>query len=182
MQKEQKTIIKSCVKGNEKAQMQLYNLYCDAMFNIVCRYFKNTEDAKDIMQDGFLKAFSNIKKYKSDYSFGSWLKRIIINQCIDTLRKQKMEFTIIDYEKIEIIDDENWSFNNSISKETIITAIEQLNEKHQIVVKLYLIEGYDHAEISQILNIPLKTSRTHLRRGRLRLKELLKTTYNEARY
>lgn len=182
MQEDQKAIIQNCVRGNEQAQMQLYNLYCDAMFNIVCRYIKNTEDAKDVMQDGFLKAFSNIKKYKPEYSFGSWLKRIIINQCIDALRKQKGEFTAIDYDNIEVIDDGNWSFNIYISKEAIITAIKQLSKKHQLVVSLYLIEGYDHGEISQILGIPVKTSRTHLRRGRLQLKELLKTKYDEARY
>ena len=182
MQNDHKKIIKGCIKGNQKAQMQLYNLYSKAMFNVSCRYFKNEEDAKDAMQDGFLKAFNKIENYTANYSFGVWLKRIIINQCIDNLRKSKIEFTDFDYENIEIIDDEDWGFDISISKEIIINAIEQLGEKYKIVMKLYLIEGYDHEEISQILTIPVKTSRTQLSRGRLQLRELLKTEYNATRY
>ncbi|MGC1203666.1 MAG: RNA polymerase sigma factor [Flavobacteriaceae bacterium] len=182
MPTEHKLLIKRCIIGNTKAQMQLYNLYCDAMFNVVCRYFKNKEDAKDIMQEGFLKAFLHIHNYKDDYSFGSWLKRIIINQCIDTLRKQKITFVDIDTEQLEVSDDNIWDFDVFISKELILDNIEKLPEKHKIVVKLYLIEGYDHEEVSQILNIPIKTSRTHLRRGKQQLKQLLKTKYNETRY
>lgn len=182
MQNNHIKIIEGCMKGNQKAQMQLYNLYSKAMFNVACRYFKNKEDAKDAMQEGFLKAFKNIENYTSNYSFGVWLKRIIINQCIDSLRKRKIEFTNFDDENVEIVDDENWSFNVSISKENIVNAIEQLTEKYKIVIKLYLIEGYDHEEISQILNIPVKTSRTQLSRGKLQLRKLLKTEYNEARY
>ncbi len=75
-----------------------------------------------------------------------------------------------------------WYFDANISREMILSAIEHLNNKHQLVVKLYLIEGYDHSEISEILKIPVKTSRTHLRRGKLHLKELLKTEKHEARH
>jgi RNA polymerase sigma-70 factor (ECF subfamily) len=76
----------------------------------------------------------------------------------------------------------DWMFSSEISKHQVLAAIENLPNKHQVVVKLYLIEGYDHEEISSILDIPIKTSRTHLRRGRLQLRDLLKTQYNEARY
>ena len=177
MQKENNAIIEACKKGNQKAQMQLYDKYCNAMFNIACRYLINQEDAKDAIQEGFLKAFDNIKNYNTDYAFGAWLKRIIINQCIDALRKQRLEFSEIDTEHLELVDDNNWNVNSLITKETIINAIEELSEKHQLVIKFYLLEGYDHEEISQILDIPIKTSRTHLRRGRLQLKELLKHKY-----
>lgn len=182
MQEKHSRIIKGCIKGDQKAQIQLYDQYCDAMFSIACRYLKNEEDAKDAMQEGFLKAFCNIKNYQANYSFGAWIKRIIINTCIDFLRKQKLEFTDFDTESIEIIEDEDWTIDVSITKAMIIKAIDQLAEKHQFVVKLYLIDGYTHEEISQILQIPIQTSRTHLRRGRLQLKNLLITTYNEARY
>ncbi|GAB1856025.1 hypothetical protein MHTCC0001_08600 [Flavobacteriaceae bacterium MHTCC 0001] len=183
MSKEQYLIISKCKKGNVKAQLKLYDLYCDAMFNIVCRYIKNEEDAKDVMQEGFLKAFLNINNYTSTpaNSFGSWLKRIIINQCIDALRKQNVDFIDIDSEDL-YIPDEDWNFDSTISKEDIIKSIQKLPEKYKTVITLYLIEGYDHQEISQILNIPIRTSRTHLRRGRLQLGELLKALYNETRY
>lgn len=175
-------LIQLCKKGNEVAQMQVYDKYAQSMFTIACRYLNNDEDAKDAMQEGFLKAFVNMDSYKPDATFGAWLKRIIINQCLDILKKRKIEFSNDEVENLKIVDDDNWDFDNSISKQNILNAIEQLNEKHKIVVKLYLVEGYDHEEISEILEIPIKTSRTHLRRGKLKLQELLKVKYNEARY
>lgn len=175
-------IIKGCINSEQKAQISLYDNYCDAMFIIAYRYLRNEEDAKDAMQEGFIKAFKNIATYKNDFSFGAWLKRIIINQCIDTLKKKKLEFTTIKVEDLQLIDNYDWNADVSITKIQILSAIEQLSEKHMLVVKLYLMEGYDHKEISQILNIPVKTSRTHLRRGRLQLKELLKHQYYATRY
>jgi len=181
MQNQIHRLIQSCKKGNQVAQMQVYDTYAQAMFTVACRYLKD-EDAKDAMQEGFLKAFTNIESYKPEATFGAWLKRIIINQCLDVLKKRRLEFSDDEVETLHIMDDDNWSFDSIITKTEILFAIEQLTEKHKIVVKLYLIEGYDHEEISDILEIPVKTSRTHLRRGKLKLQYLLKQTYNEARY
>jgi RNA polymerase sigma factor (sigma-70 family) len=182
MQYQIDSLIKACKKGNQIAQLQLYDNYSQAMFTIACRYLNDEEDAKDAMQEGFLKAFLNIDSYKPEATFGAWLKRIIINQCLDTLKKRKLKFSADEVETLLITEDTDWDFDSSISKAEIIEAIGQLNEKFKIVVKLYLIEGYDHKEISEILNIPIKTSRTHLSRGKSKLKELLKPKYNEARY
>ncbi|WP_422107764.1 RNA polymerase sigma factor [Winogradskyella sp.] len=182
MQNQLSSLIKACKKGNQVAQMQLYDQYAQAMFTIVYRYLNDEEEAKDVMQEGFLKAFTNMNTYQPTSTFGSWLKRIIINQALDTLKKRKLEFSNDEVEALGIIDDDDWSFDSSISKKAILAAIEKLNEKHKIVVKLYLIEGYDHQEISDILKIPVKTSRTHLSRGRAKLRDLLKSKYNEARY
>jgi RNA polymerase sigma-70 factor (ECF subfamily) len=167
-------LISGSIKNDEKSQMRLYDTYCNAMYHIVCRYVKNDEDAKDVMQEGFLKAFLNIKNYKPDYSFGAWLKRIIINQSIDYLKKRKLELIDNVVDELQIIDSDDWNFSSTITKQEIMQRIEELNDKYKIVVKLYLFEGYDHEEISQILDIPIKTSRTHLRRGRIKLQELLK--------
>lgn len=175
-------LLESCRQGNEIAKMQVYDQYCEAMFTIACRYLVNEEDAKDVMQEGFLKAFVNIDNYKPEATFGAWLKRIIINQCLDVLKKNKLEFEEVEVSELKVIDDDDWNFDIAISKTDILLAIEQLNKKYKIVVKLYLLEGYDHQEISEILDIPIKTSRTHLRRGKLGLQQLLKERYNEARY
>lgn len=182
MQEELNKLIKACIKGNEISQLQLYEKYCDAMFTIACRYLKNEEDAKDAMQDGFIKAFTHLKNYKDDYSFGTWLKRIIINKCIDVLKKKQLKTMSLDSENLELIDDNNWNVDSTIIKEMIEKAVDTLPKKYMLVVKLYLMEGYDHEEISQILEIPIKTSRTHLRRGRLQLKELLKVKQNGTGY
>lgn len=176
------TLIESCKKGNQLAQMQVYDQYAQAMFTVARRYLNDVEEAKDAMQEGFLKAFINIDKYESTATFGAWLKRIIINQALDTLKKRKLELVDDSMDNLQVIDDDNWQFDSSISKADILLAIERLKDKYKVVVKLYLIEGYDHEEISEILNIPVKTSRTQLRRGKQKLRELLNPQYNEARY
>ncbi|WP_047547930.1 RNA polymerase sigma factor [Psychroserpens sp. Hel_I_66] len=182
MSKDHNILIERCKKGDEKAMMQIYDLYSGAMFQISCRYLR-TEEAKDAMQESFIKAFSKIENYQPDFTFGAWLKRIVINQCIDELKKKRFEFIETDVANLHIEnDDDDWMFSSEISKQQILDAVETLDKKYQIVVKLYLIEGYDHKEISNILNIPVKTSRTHLRRGKLKLQELLKKHYNEKRY
>jgi RNA polymerase sigma-70 factor (ECF subfamily) len=182
MQNQINRLIQACKKGNKLAQIQVYDTYAQAMFTVACRYLNDEETAKDVMQEGFLKAFLNLDTYKPDATFGAWLKRIIINQCLDTLKKRQLEFSDNDVETLHLIDDDNWQFDSSISKQDILKAIEKLKAKHKVVVKLYLIEGYDHAEISELLGIPVKTSRTHLSRGKTQLRELLKPKYNEARY
>lgn len=174
MSKELNFLILKSKKGNQRAQIKLYDLFCEAMFFISCRYLKNEEEAKDAMQDAFLKAFLNLESYKEDTSFGSWLKKIVINTCIDTLKKKKIETISLDNYPLEVLDDNDWNFDVKIDKKEIIEAIEKLKIKYQLVVKLYLIEGYDHSEISEILNIPIKTSRTQLRRGKMELRNLLK--------
>ena len=176
-------LIKATLEGSQKAQMQLYDTYCQAMFNIACRYLKNHEDAKDAMQEGFLKAFLNIKSYKDTSTFGAWLKRIIINQCIDVLKKRQFITQSLEIENSQVVDDnDDWQFDSAITKQDITNAIDRLSEKYKTVISLYLLEGYDHEELSQILGIPVKTSRTQLRRAKLQLQDALKTKYNEARY
>lgn len=182
MQKQTEFLIRASKKGNQLAQMQLYDTYCNAMFTVACRYLNNEEDAKDAMQEGFLKAFLNLDNYKPKATFGAWLKRIVINQCLDALKKRKIEFSEVEVTELQTTNEDDWNFDNAITKNDVVKAIEQLNEKHKVVITLYLIEGYNHTEISEILDIPIKTSRTHLRRGKLKLQELLKPKYNEARY
>jgi RNA polymerase sigma-70 factor (ECF subfamily) len=181
MQDSNSLLINRSIQGDEKAMMQLYDLYCGAMYNVACRYLSE-EDAKDAMQEAFLKAFSKLEQFEPMVSFGAWLKKIVINQCIDELKKRRIEFKEANIEQLEVIEEEDWMFDTNITKDMIIAAIERINPKHQTVLKLYLMEGFDHKEISKILVIPIKTSRTHLRRGRLDLQDLLKKYKNEKRY
>lgn len=181
MPKTHTVLINRCRKGDEKAMMKVYDLYCDAMYQIACRYV-NEEDAKDAMQESFIKAFTKLNSFTDDFTFGSWIKRIVINHCIDELKKRQLVFSDTEVTNLSVDDNLNWDFDTRVTKKYILEAIGKLPDKHQVVVKLYLIEGYDHAEISSIIGIPIKTSRTHLRRGRLQLQELLKNRYDEARY
>lgn len=176
------TIIDQCKNNSAKAQMQLYNLYAKGMFLVAFRYVKDKFLAEDIMQDAFIKAFKNINSYKNEVAFGAWLKRIVVNQSIDTLKKNKLEIVSINEEITMTIENDHWPIESTFSTEKIVRVINDLKEKYRLVLTLYLLEGYDHQEISEILNITENTSRTHLLRGKKLLKEQLKDTSYAARY
>jgi RNA polymerase sigma-70 factor (ECF subfamily) len=168
-------IIDACKNNDAKAQMQLYDLYCKAMCAIACRYVKDNFIAEDIMQDSFIKAFQNINSFKGEVSFGAWLKRIVINSSLDWLKKKKLELVSINeevYQKVE--EDEDWSIAHGLQADVIVKTIQSLKEKYSIVLSLYLLEGYDHQEIAQVLGITEVTSRTHLMRGKKQLQQILK--------
>ena len=170
-----KPIIDQCKNNSAKAQMQLYNLYCKGMFFVALRYVKDRYIAEDVMQEAFIKAFKKIHLYKGEVTFGAWLKRIVINQSIDQLKKSKLELVSINEEMYKITNDEDWQVESTISLDTIIKTIKNLKEKYRLVLTLYLLEGYDHKEISEILGITVVTSRTNLLRGKKLVKEQLKS-------
>lgn len=177
-------IIDLCKQNNAKAQMQLYDLYCNAMFLIAFRIVNDTFLAEEVMQKAFIKAFKKIETYKNEVAFGAWLKKIVINQSIDELKKLKHEIISINKEITIIIDDDDndWQVDDEITIDDVKNAIKRLKDKYQLILNLYLIEGYDHQEIAEILNITENTSRTHLLRGKIALKEQLKKIYNVTRY
>ncbi len=175
-------LIKDCKRNNAKAQLQLYKTYCKAMFLVANRYVKDRFLAEDIMQEAFIKAFKNIHSYKEEVTFGSWLKRIVINQSIDELKKNKLGVIAINEEVLEVVNDDDWEVEETITSSMIIDVIDRQKEKYRLVLTLYLVEGYDHKEISQILNITPVASRTNLMRGKKLVKEALKTTNYAERY
>ena len=162
--------------------MQLYNLYGKAMFLIAYRYVKDQFIAEDVMQEAFIKAFKNIDNYKNEVAFGAWLKRIVINQSIDQLKKKKLDLVAINEEITTNREDDNWQVDCEISVDEIVEKIKLLKEKYRLVLSLYLLEGYDHQEIAQVLKITENTSRTNLLRGKRLLREHLKDTNYAARY
>lgn len=172
------SVIDACKNNDAKAQMQLYDLYCDAMYTVALRYVKDSFIAEDVMQEAFIKAFKNIDSYKDGVAFGAWLKRIVINQSIDYLKKKKLELVSINEEITTVADDDNWNVASTISYQDIVNCIQQLKEKYRVVLTLFLLEGYDHGEISQILGISEVSSRTHLLRGKRQVQEQLKAVYH----
>ncbi|WP_283635802.1 RNA polymerase sigma factor [Aquaticitalea lipolytica] len=171
----QTDIIEKCKQHNRKAQLQLYNQYCDGMFMVANRFVKNSMEAEDIVQEAFIKAFSKLHQYSGEVTFGAWLKRIVINKSIDVLKSKKQQLLDLDEVHLKVVDTTNddWLVDDLITLDEVKEAIEKLPDKYKYVVMLYLIEGYDHQEISQILNITEVASRTHLSRGKTKLQELL---------
>ena len=168
-------IIEQCKQNDRRAQLKLYNQYCNGMLVVAQRFINDTMEAEDVVQEAFIKAFTKIDQYKAEVTFGAWLKRIVINKSIDLLKSKKQRLVDIDDVQLKIVDDTNddWTVDDNISVEAVKLAIEALPEKYRYVVMLYLIEGYDHQEISEILNISEVASRTQLSRGKSKLKELL---------
>ncbi len=175
-------IIEKCKKNDRRAQLQLYNHYCDAMYNVAFRFMKNSQDAEDVMQEAFIKAFKKIDIYKGEVTFGAWLKKIVIHTSIDLLKSVKVNFSDLDDTYLNVISDNHWEVEAQVSVEEVKLAICQLDQKYELVLSLFLIEGYDHQEISSILEISEVNSRTLLLRGKKKLKELLKQFSNGTGY
>jgi RNA polymerase sigma factor (sigma-70 family) len=166
-------LIEQCKQQNRKAQMALYNQYCVGMHIVACRYMKDNAAAEDAMQDAFIKAFSKLEQFRGDVTFGAWLKRIVINTCLDAIKSRKLDTQSLDEEVIQLADDEPLVVSDKTTTEEIIKAIEELPSNFKTVVQLYLLEGYDHQEIAEILNISESASRTNLYRGKQQLKQQL---------
>lgn len=172
-----KDLIEKCKMGDTKAQFKIYELYYKAMYNVSYRIVNDTMEAEEIMQDAFLKAFDKLDTFSGTVSFGAWLKKIVINKSLDALKKRKVDFQSIDDQEVEIAEKSetngHTNGNTQWKANEIKKAIMKLPAHYRTVVSLYLIEGYDHDEISEILGIPNSTSRSQLTRAKQRLKKLL---------
>ena len=168
-------LIQSCKKGNRKAQFEVYKLYSKAMFNASFRILNNKTEAEDTIQEAFLKAFQKINSFSEDVSFGAWLKKIVVNASLDKLRKNKIEFYNIDDVNLSNIEQEvNENKTNEYEVKQIKDAIQLLPDGYRIILSLYLLEGYDHDEISKIMGITASTSRSQLARAKKKLIQELK--------
>ncbi|WP_319480522.1 sigma-70 family RNA polymerase sigma factor [uncultured Draconibacterium sp.] len=165
-------IIDQCKEGSQKAQFQLYKLYYKAMFSVSLRIVNDEMEAEDVMQEAFLSAFKKIETYKGEVSFGAWLKRIVVNRSLDYLKKRKVQFEEVNERTTQIA--ESRMDTHELDARVLKQAIQELSDGYRIVLSLYLIEGYDHEEISQILGISNSASRTQLLRAKNKLREILR--------
>jgi len=138
------------------------------------RIINNEAEAEDVMQEAFLNAFKKIDSYKGEVSFGAWLKKIVINRSLDHLKKKKVKFEEINEKTNQIADFQMET--KEVNVQVIKDAIQKLPDGYRVVLSLYLIEGYDHEEISEILGISNSNSRTQYLRAKNKLRELLKDT------
>ena len=142
------------------------------MYNTSLRIVGNPTDAEDVMQESFLNAFKKINTYEGKVSFGAWLKKIVVNRSLDYLKKRKVHFEEID-ERISDEVETPMMKTQEVDLQKIKQAIFQLPEGYRVVLSLYLLEGYDHDEISEILNISNSSSRSQLLRAKKKLRKLL---------
>lgn len=172
-------IVKGCIARDRKCQETLYALYSRKMFGICLGYSKNYDSAKDVLQEGFIKVFKNIKNYSSEGSLEAWIRKIIINTAIDNYRRSvHLSITTLRFEEenCEPIDN---SILSKINEDELLYLIRQLPEGARIIFNLYVIEGYTHKEIAEQLNISDGTSKSQLNRAKQLLREQIRIQYNE---
>lgn len=167
-------IIQRCRQGDNGAYDQLYRLYKRSMYNTCFRILNSKEEAEDVLQESFVSAFRNMEHYRGDSTFGAWLKRIVVNRAITQVKKRKMERfpqdDAWDVKEEQAMDDfEGFPF----TVEQVSATIQKLPAGYRMVLSLYLLEGYDHGEIGEILGISESTSKSQFNRSKKKLKELL---------
>lgn len=169
-------LVVECKKGSRKAQYDLYRLYSKAMFNVALRILNDADEAADVLQEAFIDAFGRVADFRQETTFGLWMKQIVINKSISQLRKRKKDMVSIDDVDVEEIPDTECADMEEIEMQVqqVKEAIQLLPDGYRVVLSLYLLEGYDHEEISHILKISENTSRTQFMRARRKLVEILK--------
>lgn len=168
-------IIEKSKLGNLRAQYNLYNKYAKAMYNISFRIMGSTEEAKDMLQDAFAEAFRKINTYRYESAFGAWLKRIVINRCINEIKKRKADLNYFDDMTSFNTKEDNDDEIPCLSIDSVRKAMESLPQGNRIIFSLYLLEGYDHREIAQILNTSESNSKSQYMRAKRKIKEILTT-------
>jgi RNA polymerase sigma-70 factor (ECF subfamily) len=168
--------IDRCRKGDRTAQFEIYRLYFKSMYNTSLRIVKDPQEAEDIMQESFLSAFVKINTYSGKVSFGAWLKKIVINNSLDALKKKRVITKELDEEIPEkvVAEEKTDTDFTDIRIEDIMEAVHELPDGYRVVLSLKLFEGYDHDEIAEILGISTSSSRSQFTRAKQKLLMILK--------
>lgn len=177
---QQHQLIEACRKNDRKAQFALYNSYSSGMYLVALRFLRDPMEAEDAMQESFIKAFRKMDQFTGEVTFGAWLKKIVVNHCLDKIKSRKLELVALNEHVIcSVEEEENWDVETGIELSLVKDCIEGLPEKYKYPLMLFLMEGYDHAEISEILKITPVASRTLVHRGKKKLQEELKKRNHE---
>lgn len=175
------SVIQQCKKGNKKAQFELYQQYSKAMYNVAIRITGNRESAQDILQDAFVKAFTDLHDLKDENAFGGWLKRIVINRSIDEIRKRRISFSSLDkltFEPIEHVEE----IEEATDPETVHRLIKLLPDGAREILVLRSLEGLKHTEIAEKLNISESTAKTQFFRAKQLLVKMINEKKDENKY
>ena len=172
MDEREKILIRQCKAGNTNAMSRLYELYYRPMFNTAYRIVNDFHFAEDVMHEAFIKAFEHIHSFRGDAGFGAWLKRIIINESLQWIKKYGNFNTGEDESKFDKPDTDAPD-PLSVPPEELLKAMRRLKDNYRTILSLYYIEGYDYEEISQIMGISYQNARTMLSRAKASLKKIL---------
>ncbi|MDB4293180.1 RNA polymerase sigma factor [Maribacter sp.] len=165
-------LVEKCKIGHRSSQYELYELYVDAMYNIGMRMLSSKEDAEDIVQESFVSAFKNLGSFNYESTFGAWLKRIVINKSINYLKAKRIPVVPIEDHEFHLSTDTPVEVD-IVDIKKIKVGIAQLPPGYKQIINLYLIEGYDHIEIGEVLGISTSTSKSQYHRAKKKLVEII---------
>jgi RNA polymerase sigma-70 factor (ECF subfamily) len=166
-----KDIVKGCLKNDRQMQSELYKMFAPKMYGLCLRYSANIHDAQDLLQEGFVKVYDNLENFKWKGSLEGWMKRIFVNLALDKYRSKVSLLSIDDVAENQEPSDNELNALDSISEKEILELIRQLPDQYRMVFNLYVIEGYSHKELGEMLKIRESTSRSNLARAKMILKE-----------
>src|SRR5215213_2397440 len=165
-------LIEGCIRGDRKMQYELYELFSPKMYGVCLRYAANSEEAEDILQEGFIKVFKKMSSYRGEGSFEGWIRRIFVNTAIEQFRKKTYLQPITEQEE-NSIEGKYISVLDNLAEKDIIKLIQQLSPGYRTVFNMYVVEGYTHKQIADALNISEGTSKSQLSRAKLILQDLV---------
>ena len=168
-------IVEKCKRGNRRAQFELYRLYSKAMYNVCLRMLQHEHDAEDLLQNSFVDVFTKLHTFKYHSSVGAWIKRIVVNNCINHLKRNRLQLEELEDRFVteEQAPAGNKAEEPKLSVELIKRGVQELPEGYRVVFTLYAIEGYDHKEIAEILDVTEATSKSQYSRAKRKLREIV---------
>ncbi len=167
------TLVNECVKGNARAQRELFDKFAGKMLSVCLRYAKNTEQAEDVLQDGFVKVFMKLSDFKKEGSLEGWIRRIMVNTALDQIRKEVKFKGDLDIEDVGYKLENNAFIEEEMMAEDLMKLVRAMPDGYRVVFNMFAIEGYSHAEIAQTLGVTENTSKSQYSRARAYLRERL---------
>ena len=167
-------LVNRSIQGERLAQYQLYQLYAKAMFNICYRMMNSREEAEDMLQEAFTTVFHRLQSFRGESTIGAWIKRIVVNQCINEIKRKKPDIDFKeDVSRYEEREEETDESQVQYEVQRVRMAMEELPDGYRVIFSLYLLEGYDHREIAEILSISESTSKSQYLRAKNKIKSIL---------
>ena len=159
-------LIKGCIEGNRQMQEELYKRFSGKMYAVCLRYANNADDAQDLLQEGFIKVYRNLHRFRAEGSFEGWIRRVFVNSSIEHFRKKALQLSKVSDKEENTIEDTDSSALDQMAEKDIVRLIQELSPGYRTVFNLYVVEGYSHREIGDMLGISEGTSKSQLARAR----------------
>lgn len=173
-------LIVGCLEGNRRMQEELYRRFSPRMYAVCLRYTSNAEEAQDILQEGFIKVFKKLDSFRSEGSFEGWVRRIFVNTAIEHFRRKRYLMPVTEKEE-NTIEGKYTSALDDLAEKDVMTLIQELSPGYRTVFNLYVVEGYTHKEIADMLGISEGTSKSQLSRAKVILQDMVKNYIDKER-